>query len=78
MKRKLELSEDAKKAAIGEIQSYFLSERDEEISPFQAERWLDFFLEKLAPRIYNQAINDAHQLMSGYVEDLFTLEKRAR
>ncbi|HZW83247.1 MAG TPA: DUF2164 domain-containing protein [Candidatus Deferrimicrobium sp.] len=74
----IELNQGARKDAIEEVQKYFALERDEEISNFTAEIFLDFILSKIGPTIYNQAIEDAHMYMNERVEDLLSLEKRAR
>lgn len=74
----IELSREIKQTVLAEIKSYFLKERDEDISDFQAEALLDFLLLKVGHLIYNQAVSDAHQLMSSRVEDLLALEKRPR
>lgn len=74
----IEINKDVKKELLNSIKHFFLKERNEEISDFQASFILDFILDHIAPYIYNQAITDAHTLMSGKIEDLFGLEKRPR
>jgi len=76
--KQIELNSQVRAQCIAEIKSFFLTERDEDISDFQAGALLDFILKNLGPKMYNQAINDAHQLMSSKVDELYTLEKRAR
>ena len=58
------------------IQAFFLEELDEEISDFKASRVLDFITKEAGICIYNQALSDAHQLMTQKTEELFSLEKR--
>lgn len=77
-KIEIELDQGARKDAIEEVQKYFATERDEEISNFTAGIIVDFFLSKIGPLIYNQAIQDAHIYMNERVEDLLSLEKRSR
>jgi uncharacterized protein (DUF2164 family) len=77
-KVEIELDQGARKDAIEEVQKYFTTERDEEISNFKAEIIVDFILSKIGPLIYNQAIKDAHIYMNDRVEDLLSLEKRIR
>lgn len=72
------LSKEAKEDAIAEIKEYCRLENGEEISDFRAARLLEFILDKTGPLIYNQAIADAHRLMSEKIDDLFGLEKRFR
>ena len=74
----IELSPEAKRSALDEIKAFFLDQHDQEISDFQASAFLQFVLIKIAPPIYNQAIADAHQLLTDRIEDLFALEKRPR
>ncbi len=72
----IKLSDESKQVLLSSIQEFFLKERDEEISSFQASLFLDFILNNAGVYIYNQAISDAQQLMSQKVEELFSLEKR--
>lgn len=72
----IKLSQDAKTDIIRSIQNFFLSERDEKISEFQASIFLDFILNGVGVYIYNQAISDAHELMTPKLEEIFSLEKR--
>ncbi|VGO20885.1 DUF2164 family protein [Pontiella sulfatireligans] len=51
----------------------YFDEFDEEISDFKADRLLDAFIEKLAPAIYNTAIQDMKQFMFTQLEDLEAL-----
>ncbi|MDR7867308.1 MAG: DUF2164 domain-containing protein [Sporomusaceae bacterium] len=74
----IELSKETKQDLISSIKEYFARERDEEISDFQAAAVLAFILETVGPHIYNQAVADAHALMSDRLEDLYGLEKRPR
>ena len=70
------LSTEHQQEALRDIKEYFFEERDEQLSDFQAQNLLDFILNRIGPSIYNQAIADAHAVMSNSVEDLFGLEKR--
>jgi uncharacterized protein (DUF2164 family) len=74
----IEVNKEVKLELLKSIQHFFRSERSEELSEFQASLVLDFVLDQIAPYIYNQAITDAHTLLSGKIEDLFGLEKRPR
>lgn len=76
--KEIELSLEAEQSALEEIKAFFLDQRDQEISDFQASLFLQFVLTKIAPQVYNQAIADAHRLLSDRIEDLFALEKRPR
>ena len=74
----IELGNELKQDAIGSIKRFFQKERDEELSDFQAATILEFILDELAPPIYNQALADAHTLMSKEIEELYGLQKYPR
>ena len=61
----IELSNDRLKIIVEEIQSYFRNEHDETIGELKAEMLVGFFIKKLGPKIYNQAIDDAN----GFIHD---------
>lgn len=75
---KIELSPETHDRLVTELREFFQQEWDEEISRFKAGLLLDFFMDKLAPSVYNQAVNDAHSLMASRIEDILALAKRAR
>lgn len=74
----IELSKEIRQDLIENICEFFWNERAEQISDFQAATILDFVLSQIGPFIYNQAIADAHVLMTDRIEDLYGLEKRPR
>lgn len=76
--KQIELSKEVKQEQITSIKQFFLNERGEEISDFQASVVLDFVLHEIGPHVYNQAIADARAFMSDKIEDLYGLEKRPR
>ena len=78
MRDQIELSREARADALKNLISHFQTERDEELSEFQASILLDFILSSIGPSIYNQAVTDAHRLMLEKIEDLYGLEKRPR
>lgn len=71
----LELTKEQKKTAIEDIREYFASERDEEIGELAARLILDFFLEKIGPHIYNQAITDTQKYLNDRIDDMYSLMK---
>jgi len=73
--KKMKFEKEVKGKIISEIQKYFLNERDEEIGNLSAELLMDFMIQLVGPSIYNQAIKDAHALVSKKIEDLYGLEK---
>jgi uncharacterized protein (DUF2164 family) len=72
---KIELSKDKKDHMIAAIKEYFLNEREEDLGDLAAALILDFFIEKLAPEIYNQGVQDSYIYMTEKVQDLFEIQK---
>ena len=66
----IKLSDSRKKEVIEEVQSYFRNEHDENIGDLKAEMFVEFFTEKLGPKIYNQAIDDASSFIQEKLIDL--------
>ena len=75
MNNKIELSKDKKDHMIAAIKEYFLNEREEDLGDLAAALILDFFIEKLAPEIYNQGVQDSYIYMTEKVQDLFEIQK---
>jgi uncharacterized protein (DUF2164 family) len=67
---KLELSKQARTAAIASIQRYFTESLPEPIGDLPAGLLLNFFVEEVGPVIYNQAISDAQTRLQQRVADL--------
>lgn len=53
-----------------ELVGFFLTEFDEELSPFRAEQLLDWLLAAVGPSVYNQAVQDARAYMQAKLDDL--------
>lgn len=66
----IKLSDDRKKELKEEVQTYFRNELDEDIGDLKAEMFIEFLIEKMGPRIYNQAINDAYAFFQDKIIDL--------
>ena len=73
--KNFKLEKEVKVEIISAIQEYFINERDEEIGNLSADLLLQFMIKQVGPAIYNQAIRDAHALVSKKIEDLYALEK---
>jgi len=73
--KKIKLEKELKDQTVLQIKKYFLEERDEEIGDLSAALLMDFMIGQVGPAIYNQAIKDAHALVSKKIEDLYGLEK---
>jgi uncharacterized protein (DUF2164 family) len=66
----VELSKQAREAAIASVQRYFEENLTEPVGNLPAGLLLDFFIEEVGPVIYNQAITDAQTRMQQRVGDL--------
>ena len=66
----IELPEDARTEAIASIQRYFDSNMEEPIGNVAAVALLGFFLDEIAPAVYNKAIADAQESMQARIVDL--------
>jgi uncharacterized protein (DUF2164 family) len=66
----IELSKQARTAAIASLQRYFTENMPEPIGDLPAGLLLNFLLEEVGPVIYNRAISDAQTRMMQRVSDL--------
>jgi uncharacterized protein (DUF2164 family) len=66
----VELTKQARAAAVGSVQRYFEENLSEPIGNLPAGLLLDFFIEEIGPLIYNKAIADAQGRMQQHVVDL--------
>lgn len=63
------LSAESRARALKAIIAFFQDERGEEIGVIAAEEVLDFFLQDVAPEIYNRAVEDAKEAWRQNAED---------
>lgn len=73
-KQKIILNKKQKQEMLNVIKDYFYNEREEDLGDLAADMLLTFFLEKLAPSIYNQGIEDAYTFMNDKIQDLFEIQ----
>ncbi len=66
----IKLSSSRKKQLTQEVQSYFRNEHSENIGELKAEMFIEFFIEKIGPKIYNQAIEDANAFIQEKLLDM--------
>ena len=66
----VELDDKRRAHLMESLRGFFLSEFDEELSPFRAESLLDFVLEAVGPSVYNQGVEDARIFMMKKLDDL--------
>jgi len=67
---RVKLSDDRRRDLVQSFQSFCRAEFDDDISELKAERILDYFVERLGPPVYNQAIRDAHGFLQEKLQDL--------
>jgi uncharacterized protein (DUF2164 family) len=66
----IELDKEARKEAIASIECWFQEERDERVGNIFAGALLGFFLEEIAPTVYNRAVADVQDRLRMRVDDL--------
>jgi uncharacterized protein (DUF2164 family) len=66
----IELSKDAKTEAIASIERWFAQERDERVGNVAAGALLGFFLEEIAPAVYNRAVADVQERLQMRIGEL--------
>ena len=75
----IQLSDFQRNALNAEIKEFYLIERGEEIGLIEQIQLLDFFEERMAPIIYNKALDDAKkwfaQMMDNMDSDYYKLKK---
>ena len=59
----IELNKDARAQAIASIERYFGEHLEQRIGNVQAAALLGFFLDEIAPSVYNKAVADAQERM---------------
>ncbi len=67
---RVQLSDERRADILRELTEMYSREFDEDLSSFRAEQILAFFVKKLGPSVYNQAIQDARGFMMERLEDL--------
>jgi uncharacterized protein (DUF2164 family) len=66
----IELDKDVRDRAIVSLQRYFTENMEEPIGNLQAGALLGFFLEEIAPLVYNTAVGHAQQQLHGRIAEL--------
>ena len=67
---RIKLSDLPREKLHAEIKAFYLDERGEEIGMIEQMQLIDLFEEKLAPIIYNRALDDAKKWFSQMLENL--------
>ena len=75
----IKLSDAQKKKLNEEIKAFYLDERGEEIGIIEQMQLLELFQQKMAPIVYNKALDDAkmwyRQMMENAEDDYYALYK---
>ncbi len=71
---KIKLTERIHDQILYDLQTYFEAEQEHTLTNLNAELLLDFILNTVGPMIYNQALIDAHRLMTEKADDIYLLE----
>lgn len=66
----IRLSDSQKEKLNAEIKAFYLDERGEEIGRIEQMQLLELFEEKLAPIIYNKALDDARAWFSKMMDNI--------
>ena len=67
---RIELSGDRRERMLGSIRKFLSEKLDQDVSEFQAELILEFFIRELGAPVYNQAIRDARGFFEEKLTDL--------
>ncbi|CEG27303.1 DUF2164 domain-containing protein [Bacillus sp. B-jedd] len=75
----IQFSKQQKDQLVGEIQKYFLKERNEELGNLEAENILEFFKSELGPYYFNEGVKQsrkvAEEKMAQLEEEMYSLER---
>jgi uncharacterized protein (DUF2164 family) len=66
----IELSKEARKAAVASIERYFRENMEEQIGNVAADSLLQFLIEEVGPSIYNKAVSDVQVRMQSRIMEL--------
>jgi uncharacterized protein (DUF2164 family) len=66
----IDIPREARQEAIASIERYFREQRDEKIGNVAAGALLGYFLEEIAPLVYNQAVADAQERLLARVTEV--------
>lgn len=66
----IEMSRDTRQQAVASIERWFLEERGEKVGNIAAGALLGFFMEEIAPCIYNQAVADVQERLRLRVDEV--------
>ena len=66
----IELSKEARATAVASIERYYQENFEQRIGNIQAAALLHFFLDEIAPSVYNQAVAAVQERLIGRVTEI--------
>ena len=66
----IEISKEARAQAVASIERYFQQNMDQKIGNITAGALLGYFLEEIAPLVYNQAVSEVQERLQSRVSEL--------
>jgi uncharacterized protein (DUF2164 family) len=66
----IELSKDVRAQVVSSIERYFRENMEEKIGNVAASGLLGYFLEEIAPLVYNQAVADVQERLQARISEL--------
>jgi uncharacterized protein (DUF2164 family) len=66
----IDIPKDARTQAIASIQRYFEAHMEDKIGNIAAGALLGYFLEEIAPLVYNQAVTDVQERLMARISEL--------
>ncbi|WP_077000312.1 DUF2164 domain-containing protein [Variovorax sp. KK3] len=66
----IELKKETRQEAISSIERYFKENMDEPIGNIAAGALLGFFLEEIAPAVYNQAVAEVQERLQARISEV--------
>lgn len=67
---RIRLAPERRDRLVAKVQALFAREFDGELSEFQAQRLVDFFVRHLGAPVYNQAVQDARAAIQTKLDDI--------
>ena len=67
---RIRLAPERRERLVSKVQGLFAREFDSELSEFQAQRLVDFFVRHLGAPVNNQAVQDARAAIQAKLDDI--------
>ena len=75
----IELSKEDESAVLEQLKDYMAQEHDLELGSLQAKMLLDFIIDTIGPKLYDQVIDDMepwfYARFTALLEDMYALKK---